>query len=49
MSTGGKCVKILVPSMPSQAKVWWGSRFVSFQESFRVRNHRAPASLASCG
>jgi len=37
------------PSMPSHQKVWWGSLLVWFQESFWVRNHSLPASLASLG
>jgi len=49
VSTGGKCVKIRVPSMPSQRKVWCGIRFVSFQEIFWVRNHRDPAAATICG
>ncbi|SCE59900.1 hypothetical protein GA0115252_17806 [Streptomyces sp. DfronAA-171] len=49
VSTGGKWVRMRVPSMPSQSKVWCGSRFTAFHESFCVRNQRAPASFASCG
>jgi hypothetical protein len=49
VSTGGKWVKIRVPSMPSHQKVWWGNLLVWFQEIFWVRNHSLPASLASCG
>ena len=42
-------MKIRVPSMPSQAKVWWGITFVSFHEVFCVRNHREPAAVMICG
>ncbi len=49
MSAGGKWVSTLVPSMPSHQKVWCGKEFVSFHDSFWVRNHCAPASLAICG
>jgi hypothetical protein len=49
VSTGGKCVKTCVPSMPSQRNVWWGITFVSFHEIFCVRNHRAPAAVMICG
>ena len=49
MSTGGKCVKIRVPSMPSQLKVWCGILLIWFQEIFWVRNQRLPAALTICG
>ena len=49
MSTGGKCVNSWVPSMPSHRNVWWGIRFVSFQEVFWVRNQREPAAAAIWG
>jgi hypothetical protein len=49
VSTGGKWVKIRVPSMPSQAKVWCGMTFVSFHEIFWVRNQREPAAAMICG
>ena len=49
MSTGGKWVKIRVPSMPSHQKVWCGIRLVWFQEIFWVRNHLQPAALTICG
>ena len=35
--------------MPSQAKVWWGMRSVSFHDSFWDRNQREPAALMICG
>ena len=49
MSTGGKCVKTRVPSMPSHQKVWWGKTLVVFHEIFWVRNQRQPASVTICG
>ncbi len=49
MSTGGKCVKIRVPSMPSQRKVWWGNVFVCDQEIFCVSRYLEPAALMICG
>ena len=49
VSTGGKCVNTLVPSMPSHQKVWWGIRLVSFHEIFWVRNHFDPAAVTICG
>ena len=49
VSTGGKCVNTRVPSIPSHQNVWCGMRFVSFHDSFWVRNQRTPASFASCG
>jgi hypothetical protein len=45
VSTGGKCVKSRVPSMPSQLKVWCGIRLVWFQEIFWVRNQLAAGGL----
>ena len=45
MSTGGKCVKSRVPSIPSQLKVWCGIRLTWFHEIFCVRNQRLPADL----
>lgn len=49
MSTGGKCVKIRVPSMPSHWKVWYGNLFTSFHEIFCVRKLSIPAARAICG
>ena len=49
MSTGGKWVKIRVPSIPSHQNVWCGNRFVLFHDSFWVMNHREPDSAISCG
>ncbi len=49
MSTGGKCVKTCVPSMPSQRKVECGMTLESFQLIFWVRNHFAPADAMICG
>jgi hypothetical protein len=49
VSTGGKCVKIRLPSMPSHQKVWCGIRLVSLHEIFWVRKNRAPAARAICG
>ena len=49
VSAGGKWVKIRVPSMPSQMKVWCSGLLVSFQESFWVRKKSQPASAMSCG
>lgn len=49
MSTGGKCVKTRVPSMPSHQKVWWGNLLTWDQEIFWVRNHWEPESLTICG
>ncbi len=44
MSTGGKWVRIRVPSMPSQWKVWCGNVFVCDQEIFCVSSHLEPAA-----
>ena len=49
MSTGGKWVKIRVPSMPSHRKVWCGNLFVCDQEIFWVSSHLEPAALMICG
>lgn len=49
MSTGGKWVKIRVPSMPSQRKVWCGKEFTWLQEIFCVSSHFDPAALMICG
>jgi len=49
LSTGGKWVKIRVPSMPSHRKVWWGNLFVCDQEIFWVSSHLDPAALMICG
>ncbi len=44
MSTGGKWVKMRVPSMPSQRNVWWGNLFVCDQEIFCVSSRVEPAA-----
>ncbi len=49
MSTGGKWVKIRVPSMPSHQNVWCGNLLIWFHDSFWVRNQREPDSLISWG
>ncbi len=49
MSAGGKWVNTLVPSRPSQRKVWWGKVLIWFQETFWVRKNSWPASAAICG
>ena len=49
MSTGGKWVKICVPSMPSQRKVECGITLVSFQEIFWVKNQRDADAATICG
>ncbi len=49
MSTGGKCVKIRVPSMPSHWKVWCGNLLVWLHEIFCVSSHLEPAALMICG
>ncbi|GAA2806222.1 hypothetical protein GCM10020219_092550 [Nonomuraea dietziae] len=49
MSTGGKWVKILVPSMPSHRNVWWGNLLTWLQEIFWVRSRFDPAALTIWG
>ena len=49
MSADGKCVSTRVPSMPSQAKVWWGKVLVWFQEIFCVTKNRDGLCAMSCG
>lgn len=49
MSTGGKWVKILVPSMPSQRKVWCGNLLIWLHEIFCVSSHLEPALRMICG
>ena len=49
VSDGGKWVKMRLPSMPCQLKLWCGNAVLSFQEIFWVRNQRKPARRASWG
>jgi hypothetical protein len=49
VSTGGKWVKIRVPSMPSHRKVWCGNLLVCDHEIFWVSSHLEPAALMICG
>lgn len=49
MSTGGKCVKMRVPSMPSHRKVWCGNLLVCDHEIFCVSSHLEPAALMIWG
>lgn len=43
VSTGGKWVNTVDPSIPSHQNVWCGKRLVRFQLSFCVRNRSMPA------
>lgn len=42
-------MKIRVPSMPSQSKVWWGNLLILLHEIFWVSSHLDPAALMICG
>lgn len=42
-------MKIRVPSMPSQEKVWCGKVLVRLHEIFWVSSRVAPAALMICG